>query len=130
MAKMPMRPCKKPGCQALTRNPNGYCDSHQDLVTKARKGSESWHRWYKLDVWVKDLRPTQLLKCPWCEMCALEGYPRVRATVVDHIKPHRGNWALFVNRTNLQSLCEHHHNAKTMHELNELMGRGERLNRR
>ncbi|WP_417724208.1 HNH endonuclease signature motif containing protein [Salipiger sp.] len=33
------------------------------------------------------------------------------ATVVDHIVPHRGDKALFWDRTNWQPLCGHHHNA-------------------
>ena len=38
------------------------------------------------------------------------------ATVVDHIKPHRGDKKLFWDRGNWQPLCEHHHNVKTMTE--------------
>ena len=38
------------------------------------------------------------------------------ATVVDHIKPHRGDHKLFWDRSNWQPLCEHHHNVKTMTE--------------
>ena len=38
------------------------------------------------------------------------------ATVVDHIKPHRGEQKLFWDRSNWQPLCEHHHNVKTMTE--------------
>ncbi len=37
-------------------------------------------------------------------------------TVVDHIKPHRGDRKLFWDRGNWQPLCEHHHNVKTMTE--------------
>lgn len=37
---------------------------------------------------------------------------RTYATVVDHIKPHRGDWGLFTDENNLQSLCEHHHGRK------------------
>lgn len=33
------------------------------------------------------------------------------ANVVDHVIPHRGNTALFWDRSNWQSLCEHCHNA-------------------
>jgi 5-methylcytosine-specific restriction endonuclease McrA len=28
-----------------------------------------------------------------------------RATLVDHIRPHRGNWAVFWDRSNWQPLC-------------------------
>ncbi len=41
---------------------------------------------------------------------------RINSTVVDHIKPHRGDKKLFWDRGNWQPLCEHHHNVKTMTE--------------
>ncbi|AQS48094.1 HNH endonuclease [Thioclava nitratireducens] len=41
---------------------------------------------------------------PCCAMC---GAP---ATVVDHIKPHRGDERLFWDRSNWQALCEGCHN--------------------
>ena len=47
---------------------------------------------------------------PLCVMCV--GQDRIEAaTVVDHIKEHRGNPDLFWDTTNLQSLCESHYNA-------------------
>lgn len=33
------------------------------------------------------------------------------ATVVDHIKPHKGDVKLFRDRNNLQSLCKHCHDS-------------------
>jgi 5-methylcytosine-specific restriction endonuclease McrA len=42
--------------------------------------------------------------CRWCDK-------PTPATVVDHIKPHRGDARLAFDATNLQSLCEHHHNS-------------------
>jgi 5-methylcytosine-specific restriction protein A len=38
------------------------------------------------------------------------------ATVVDHIKPHKGNRTLFWDPKNHQPMCEHHHNVKTATE--------------
>lgn len=47
---------------------------------------------------------------PLCVMCQAEG--RIEAaTVVDHIKPHRGDQALFWDRDNWQSLCKRHHDS-------------------
>jgi 5-methylcytosine-specific restriction protein A len=37
----------------------------------------------------------------------------VKATVVDHIKPHRGDQTLFWDRSNWQALCKQHHDEKT-----------------
>ena len=40
----------------------------------------------------------------------------VLATVVDHIKPHRGNELLFYDARNLQSLCKLHHDSTKQRE--------------
>lgn len=118
MAQKPLRPCRHPGCPELTRE--GWCAKHKPRPPKRRVSAE-WHRLYNLPVWWDDLRPTQLLKEPWCRECAKE-YPaddprhRTKASVVDHIKPHRGDMALFTDRNNLQSLCKRHHDQKTMRE--------------
>ena len=41
----------------------------------------------------------------------------VPATVVDHVRPHKGNPAVFWDSTNLQSLCVQCHDAKTKAEM-------------
>ena len=115
MAMKQLRPCRHPGCPALTRE--GYCDRHKPRPA-ARKASAEWHSWYSLSVWTDDLRPGQLLREPWCRECAKRGI-RTRATVVDHVEPHQGDWIRFTDRGNLQSLCKHHHDQKTALELAE-----------
>jgi 5-methylcytosine-specific restriction protein A len=40
----------------------------------------------------------------------------VKASVVDHIIPHRGDAELFWNESNWQSLCKSCHDHKTMTE--------------
>lgn len=52
-----------------------------------------------------------LAKHPLCVMCLARGLV-VAATVVDHIKAHKGDLKLFWDRKNWQSLCEHDHNAR------------------
>ena len=47
-----------------------------------------------------------------CVICA-KSDKRVTATVVDHIKPHKGNDNLFWSRRNWQALCASCHNSKT-----------------
>lgn len=115
MALKPFRPCRKPGCQTLTRD--GWCPDHKPKAAKRGESAE-WHWMYNLPVWRDDLRPSQLLREPFCCECAKRGL-RVRATDVDHIKPHRGDMARFTARWNLQSLCHRCHSAKTMRELHE-----------
>ena len=80
-----------------------------------RRISVEYHSWYLLPIWTKDLRPAQLVREPFCRECAKQG-ERVRATVVDHIVPFRGDWKLFVDPNNHQSLCKHHHDLKTAAE--------------
>lgn len=111
MARLPLRPCKHAGCPVLTRE--GWCEKHRPK--HERRMSADWHAWYNLPIWTDVLRPAQLLREPFCRECAATGR-RTPATVVDHVKPHRGDWALFVDKTNLQSLCKHHHDRKTARE--------------
>lgn len=72
---------------------------------KARPASSErlygW-RWQKA-------RDSYLKENPLCVECMKRGITR-EAKVVDHIVPHRGNWDLFWDRDNWQSLCESDHN--------------------
>lgn len=123
MALKPLKPCAHTGCPALTRST--YCDKHRPKDTKRRSiVAAAWHGWYSLPIWVEDLRPSQLMIEPFCRECTrrarAEGRPellRVRATDVDHIKPHRGDWERFTDRGNLQSLCHACHSRKTFEEI-------------
>lgn len=51
----------------------------------------------------------------WCVRCKEKGR-LVPATVVDHIKPHRGDPDLFWDEKNWQPLCKRCHDHKTMTE--------------
>ena len=56
--------------------------------------------------WEKE-RKAYLADHPFCDCC---GAP---ATVVDHIKPHKGDKRLFWSRSNWQPLCASCHGRKT-----------------
>ncbi len=117
MAEKPLRPCRHPGCAALTRT--GWCPRHRPR--HQRHQSAAYHGWYDLPLWTRALRPAQLLREPFCRSCALRYPPddprhRTRATVVDHIRPFRGDWALFIDPANHQSLCKACHDRKTAAE--------------
>lgn len=115
MGTKPLRPCRHPGCYALVSD--GYCNKHRPRRSEHRsEAAKEWHKLYKLDIWVKDLRPSQLAAEPFCRECAKVGL-RVFAEEVDHITPHRGNMALFTDRRNLQSLCHSCHSRKTLLEI-------------
>jgi 5-methylcytosine-specific restriction endonuclease McrA len=65
-------------------------------------GAKAWHHFYTTRYWLRR-RQLQLTAHPLCKFCADRGAV-VRATVVDHVKPHRGDWNLFV-LGEVQSLC-------------------------
>lgn len=95
-----------------------YCDRHIELEktygkrpTPERKVSTQWHDLYNSVRWRKS-RADFLSAFPYCVICG------EKATVVDHIEPHRGNEQIFFNPDNWQPLCTAHHNAKTLRENN------------
>jgi len=113
MPSKPKRICSHSGCPELVDS--GYCDKHKKQTrsqyddrrgTAAQRGYGS--RWQKA-------RKVYLAKHPLCRHCEQEGKV-VPATVVDHIKPHKGNKRLFWDSSNWQSLCKRHHDIKTANE--------------
>lgn len=113
MANKPLRPCRHPGCPELTQE--GWCPAHKPKPA-ARRESAAWHSWYNLPIWKDALRPAQLLREPFCRECARLG-TRTWATDVDHIRDHKGDWSLFTDPSNLESLCHSCHSRKTAREL-------------
>ncbi|QFS82340.1 hypothetical protein FIV09_05830 [Roseivivax sp. THAF197b] len=84
--------CKRPAIRARNkrhdaRRPNA----------RARGYTRAW----------EEARTTFLSIYPYC---AHSGCTE-KASVVDHVIPHRGDMQLFWDRTNWQALCAHHHNA-------------------
>lgn len=81
------------------------------------KGQKAWKHLYNTALW-KKLRLNQLTKSPICCYCEKQG--RIEAaTVVDHIKPHKGDEILFYNPRNLQSMCKQHHDSTKAREENK-----------
>ena len=109
MPRKPKKPCKHPGCPRLTEG--DYCEEHLPLHAKERGSASS--RGYNAK-W-KRARVRYLKAHPLCVRCQLAGI-LVKATVVDHIKPHRGDVELFWDESNWQSLCKSCHDRKTMKE--------------
>ncbi|MHB1652355.1 MAG: HNH endonuclease [Desulfitobacteriaceae bacterium] len=106
----PKRPCSYPGCPRLTEG--RFCEMHQQESEKkynlkrgsaASRGYDS--RW-------RMVRERHLREHPLCVLCEQEG-KLTPATVVDHIKPHKGNKELFWDESNWQSLCKACHDSKT-----------------
>lgn len=81
-----------------------------------------WSYLYAKPAWRK-ARAHYLKNNPLCVMCERLGRTRA-ATVVDHVRPHKGNMVLFWDfRNNVQPLCKQHHDStKQSHEANPNMG--------
>lgn len=73
-----------------------------------------WRHLYKTNRW-KALRLAQLREDPLCTMCRQQGFTEA-ASVVDHIKAHKGDVELFHDPANLQSLCKAHHDGAKQKE--------------
>lgn len=73
--------------------------------SRRRDAEVAWRKWYKLARW-RDLRwsvlERDLFTCRRCNR--VEG--ETRFLVADHIRPHRGDAALFWDPANLQCLCK------------------------
>jgi len=109
----PKRPCSWPGCGALTDV--GRCEKHRKQERKQideRRGTGT-QRGYGVR-W-QAARRAYLSDHPWCAIC-LEHNKRNLAFVVDHIKPHKGDMALFWDTDNWQALCKECHDVKTAGE--------------
>jgi 5-methylcytosine-specific restriction protein A len=111
MPRKPNTPCKHPSCARLVPYGQKYCDIHRSLHSHDR--ASATERGY--DARWQKARKKFLHSHPLCEECK-RGGKFVKATVVDHIIPHRGNKELFWNENNWQALCEHCHNVKTWNE--------------
>ena len=121
MPNKPLRPCKHIGCAELTHN--GYCDKHKivadENIKSKRKRYDSnrpeWHSMYASKRW-RDERIRYLLVNPFCAKCKEEDGTLTPANVVDHVVDHKGDYNLFWDISNWQSLCNRHHNSKTARE--------------
>lgn len=114
MSDKPLRPCRHAGCCELVSD--GYCDAHRPRGDRRGDESRAWRWMYATAKWRDELRPAQLLREPWCRECARRGL-RVRATDVDHVADHKGDWARFCDEGNLESLCHSCHSRKTATEM-------------
>ena len=102
MPRKPKRPCRYPGCPNLTDGV--YCEEHAKIMEqhyeKFQRGYSPGKRYGR--AW-KRIRDRYVHKHPLCEQCLKEGR-YTKATVVDHIRPHRGDPELFWNPDNWQAL--------------------------
>ena len=110
MPYKPRKPCRHPGCPELVDSDKIYCDKHLPLhpeVTRSASERGYGRRWQKASrLFLQEHR--------FCVECLKEQPPRyTKATVVDHIVPHRGDHYLMWGDTNWQALCKPCHDKKT-----------------
>ena len=111
MPAKPNVPCKHLGCPALVPSGTRYCPVHKPMHPEEVRSASS--RGYGR-AWQRESR--LFLKAhPLCALCAQEGR-YTKATVVDHIRQHRGDVSLFWDRSNWQPLCKRCHDRKTLTE--------------
>lgn len=111
MPTKPMVPCRHPGCPELVPAGQKYCEKHKALHPEAVRSASArgyGRRWQKAS-------KAFLRAHPLCEECMKQGR-YTRATVVDHIVPHRGDQKLFWDQGNWQALCKRCHDKKTGRE--------------
>lgn len=106
MPVKPMKPCRIPTCQTLSKHT--YCDEHRYQKQQFQKRSSTamgyGRKW-------RAARKSYLEQNPICAC----GCGRL-AEVVDHIVPHKGDTTLFWDRKNWQPMTVSCHNRKTAKE--------------
>ena len=117
MPELPKRKCAEPNCAAMAAPGDCRCEKHRQKYADATRrtpwraeratlyGSARWQA----------VRRAVLLERPFCVKCLEKGVYNL-AQVVDHIKPHKGDEALFWDEKNLQPLCKVCHDIKTAAE--------------
>lgn len=111
MPYKPKSPCRHPDCPELVETGKLYCDKHKTMHPEIneRVGKKLYSgRWRKMS-------KAYLQSHPLCAECMKKG-KYTKATVVDHIIPHRGDQKLFWDQSNWQSLCKPCHDRKTLTE--------------
>lgn len=108
MPTKPMVPCHHPGCPNLVPVGQKYCAEHKPLHPEEIRSASS--RGYGRQ-WQKASRAF-LHRHPFCEECLRHGR-YTKATVVDHIIPHRGDPKMFWDEDNWEALCKPCHDKKT-----------------
>ena len=116
MPTAPKHACSQPGCRTAAPAGQPKCATHTIATERARGSSTARgydHRWRKY-------RIAYLRANPLCVECLKSGPPGgngkstpTPATVVDHIRDHKGDETLFWDPENHRSVCKPHHDART-----------------
>ena len=114
MPNRPRKSCNKTGCPELIEAGKRYCDKHK----KQRHANYNRYERDKQTAKLYDNRWRKASKQfltvnPLCVKCKETGKIK-RATVTDHVVPHKGDPILFWNESNWQALCKRCHDRKTV----------------
>ncbi|MBV1929468.1 MAG: HNH endonuclease [Gammaproteobacteria bacterium] len=95
----------------------GYSDRAAAMRARdqVRRQGASLHRLYNTVRWEKlrlEILERDGWKCRHYGWQLVEGRKEPHSAVVDHIKPHRGNLALFWDVDNLQSVSKKYHDSE------------------
>lgn len=106
----------------MTLKPQLQCIAPRLKSTAATYSPEAqgdWSKLYDLRAWrgkPNGLRWKSLQRDNWtCQICGALIADQSKAHA-DHIEPHRGNMALFLDPQNVRCLCEHCHNSVKQRE--------------
>lgn len=124
------KPCRHAGCAALVRDGSGYCERHQSersigKFADERRGSRH-ERGYGTE-WDKKRKSILRRDKGLCQPCLKTGRPKP-AKQVDHItnkaEAQLKGWtqAQIDDDSNLQSICNECHQAKTAEEARRARG--------
>lgn len=105
------KPCNHTACYELSERGKAYCTLHRPNTDWVRTQRQ---RMYHSKFW-RVARKMHIQENPMCVHCNRANITRA-ATDVDHITPHEGNYKLFTDPNNLQSLCKSCHGKKTIKE--------------
>ncbi|MEP2782315.1 MAG: HNH endonuclease [Pseudoruegeria sp.] len=117
--------CAAAGCDELAVIGLSHCEEHEalrlDKLRQRRSAAQltpealAARVLYASVAWRRG-RKAYLRANPLCVDCAELGVLQ-QATEVDHIRPHKGDRALFWNKSNWQSNCKSCHSRKTAGEV-------------
>ncbi len=79
-----------------------------------REQSLPWRKWYRTAAW-QSIRKRRMAADPLCVRCLAHG-KTVPTTTINHIKPHRGDRALFFCYGNTESVCADCHDRHIQRE--------------
>lgn len=116
MPQRPNKPCKRPGCPAITRDKSGYCGDHLEYGVVRRKAARRGKvtlAFYGTAAWKKFVTMYKN-RHPLCEDCLEQGLT-VPMYCVDHIMEIKDGGAL-LDEGNARSLCMKCHSRKTAEE--------------